>query len=86
MAKYYHPEGQKSLGHHIKIKLFCDAAHATCHVTRQTTTGIVFFINGAPISWYSKQQNTIESSVFGSEFIALKISTEMNEALRYKLR
>ena len=30
-------------------------------------------------------QNTIESSTFGSEFVALKIAIEMNEALRYKL-
>ena len=27
-----------------------------------------------------------ESSAFGSEFVALKISTEMNEGIRYKLR
>jgi hypothetical protein len=73
-------------GNPVQINLFCDAAHGTCHMTRRSTTGIVFFINGAPISWYSKRQNTIESSVFGSEFVALKIAVEMNEALRYKLR
>jgi hypothetical protein len=33
-----------------------------------------------------KQQNIIESSGFGSGCVALKIATEMNEALRYKLR
>jgi hypothetical protein len=73
-------------GNPVQITLFCDAAHGTCHMTRRSTTGIVVFINGAPISWYSKRQNTIESSVFGSEFVALKIAVEMNEALRYKLR
>ena len=36
--------------------------------------------------WYSKRQNTVETSTFGSEFIALKIPTEMIEGLRYKLR
>jgi hypothetical protein len=73
-------------GNPVQIKLFCDAAHGTCHMTRRSTTGIVVFINVAPISWYSKRQNTIESSVFGSEFVALKIATDMNEALRYKLQ
>lgn len=73
-------------GNPVQINMFCDAAHGTCHATRRSTTGIIFFINGAPISWYSKRQNTIESSVFGSEFVALKIAIEMNEALRYKLR
>jgi hypothetical protein len=38
------------------------------------------------IDWYSKRQNTVESSSFGSEFIALRIATEKLEALRYKLR
>jgi hypothetical protein len=66
--------------------MFCDAAHATCLSTRRSTTGIIIFINGSPISWYSKRQNTIETSTFGSEFVALRIALEMNDALRYKLR
>jgi hypothetical protein len=35
---------------------------------------------------YSKRQNTIETSTFGTEFGALKIAVEMNEASFYKLR
>jgi hypothetical protein len=38
------------------------------------------------VIWYSKRQNTIESSTFGSEFVSLKIALEMNKALSYKLR
>ena len=80
------PRMPEPLGKSVDISIFCDAAHATCHVTRRSTTGIIIFVNGAPISWYSKRQNTIESSVFGSEYVALKIAVEQNEALRYKLR
>lgn len=36
--------------------------------------------------WYSKKQNTVETSTFGSEFVAMHIATELLEALRYKLR
>ena len=36
--------------------------------------------------WYSKKQNTVESSSFGNEFVALRIAKEMIVALRYKLR
>ena len=54
--------------------------------SRRSTTGIIIFLNGNSIIWYSKRQNTIESSTFGSEFVALKIATEQNEALPYKLR
>jgi hypothetical protein len=68
-------------GNFVHINLCCDALHGACHMTRRSTTGILVFINGAPISWYSKRQNTIESSIFGSEFVTLKIATEMNEAL-----
>jgi hypothetical protein len=38
------------------------------------------------VIWYSKRQNTVESSSFGSEFIALRIAKELIVALRYKLR
>ena len=43
-------------------------------------------MNNAPIIWYSKRQNTVECSSFGSEYVALRICTEFIEALRYKLR
>jgi hypothetical protein len=43
-------------------------------------------VNNAPIIWFSKRQNTVESSTFGSEFIALKIAIDQIEAIRYKLR
>jgi hypothetical protein len=36
--------------------------------------------------WYSKRQNTVEASTFGSEFQAMKNAVELAEALRYKLR
>ncbi len=53
-------------GNPVQLNLFFDAAHGTCHATRRSMTGIIIFLNSAPISWHSKRQNTIESSVFGS--------------------
>ena len=40
----------------------------------------------APVAWSSKKQATIETSVFGSEFLALKHRMEYIRGLRYKLR
>ena len=40
----------------------------------------------APVHWYSRRQNCVESSTFSSEFIALKTAVETIMALRYKLR
>jgi hypothetical protein len=79
-------DAPEPLGEPVQTNMFCDASHATDLVTRRSMTGIIFFLNGTPINWYSRRQNTIESSTFGSEFVALKIASEMNDALQYKLR
>jgi hypothetical protein len=70
----------------VDINAFVDADHAGNKVTRRSHTGIIIMINMAPVMWYSKRQNTVETSTFGSEFIALRIATELVESLRYKLR
>ena len=73
-------------GNPVQINAFVDADHAGDRLTRRSHTGIIIFLNKAPIIWFSKRQNTVETSTFGSEFVAMKICTEMVEGLRYKLR
>ena len=73
-------------GNGVEITMFVDAAHAGNLVNRRSHTGIIIFINMAPITWYSKRQGTVEASTFGSEFVALRVGMEMNKGLRYKLR
>ena len=63
-----------------------DSDHAGNKVTSRSQTGILIFLNVAPINWFSKRQNTVESSSFGLELIALKIALEQIMGLRYKLR
>ena len=48
--------------------------------------GILIFINRAPIIWVSKRTNTVESSTFGSEIVAMRNAVDVIEGLRYKLR
>jgi hypothetical protein len=43
-------------------------------------------MNSAPILWHSKRQGTVETSVFGAEFVAMKTGNEASRGLRYKLR
>ena len=76
----------KPLGRPVTIRTYVDANHAGNLANRRSHTGILIYINNSPIIWYSKRQNTVETSSFGSEFVALRIATELNEALRYKLR
>ena len=73
-------------GHGVTTSSFVDADHAGCKATRRSHTGVFVFVNKAPILWYSKGQNTVETSTFGSEFCAMKIAIDMIEGIRYKLR
>jgi hypothetical protein len=80
------PNMPEPRGKEVEIHCFVDADHAGDRLTRRSQTGIIIFLNRAPIIWYSKKQNTVETSTFGSEFIAMKTAIELIEALRYKLR
>ena len=42
-------------------------------------------MNTALVQWFSKQQATIETSVFGAELVAMKIGMESLRGLCYKL-
>jgi hypothetical protein len=63
-----------------------DADHAGDTITRRSRTGFLVYCNSAPVYWLSKKQTSIESSSFGSEFIAMKQCCEYLRGLRYKLR
>jgi len=80
------PKMPKPRGNPVNTTCFVDANHAGNLVTRRSQTGILIFVMKSPIVWYSKRQNTVETSTFGSEFVAMRQATELIEALRYKLR
>jgi hypothetical protein len=52
-------------GQSLVVTAFVDVSHGANKVTRQSHTGYyVIFINRAPIIWYSKRQQTVETSTF----------------------
>lgn len=69
----------------VQINCFVGANHAGNRVTWHSHTRILIFLNFSLHVWYSKSHNTIHSSTFGSEFVAVKIAVELLEALCYKL-
>ena len=73
-------------GRELGIHCFLDASHAAEKATRRSQTGMLIFVNQAPIIFFSKRQNSVETSTFGSEFAACKQSAELVKALRCKLR
>ena len=76
----------KARGKEIDLRMFVDSDHAGEHLTRRSRTGFLIYINMAPIVWFSKRQATIETSVFGAEFVVMKQGMETLRGLRYKLR
>jgi hypothetical protein len=73
-------------GLEFTIRAYVDADHAGNLVTRRSRTGFIIFLNNAPVYWSSKKQTGIETSSFGSEFMAMKSCCEYLRGLRFKLR
>ena len=80
------PDYRKPRGKGFVIRAYVDSDHAGDSVTRRSRTGFVVLVNCAPIYWFSKKQVGIETSSFGSEFIAMKQCCEYLRGLRFKLR
>ena len=80
------PDALEPLGKEVDLRLFVDSDHAGDKITRRSRTGYFIFLNNAIIQWLSKRQPTVESSVFGAEFVAMKHGIETVRGIRYKLR
>jgi len=52
----------------------------------RSVTGILHLLNGTPIDWYSKRQDTVETATYESEFVAARIATDQIIDLRNTLR
>jgi hypothetical protein len=74
----------RGMGFVMRVKV--DGDHASDTTTRRSRTGFIIYLNCAPVYWMSKKQTSVESSSFGSEFIAMKQCCEYLGGLRYKLR
>jgi hypothetical protein len=68
-------------GEGVNISCFVDANHAGNAITRQSHTGIIIYVQCEPIIWFWKLQNTVKSSSFGSEIVALHAAKDMLVAL-----
>jgi hypothetical protein len=80
------PDMPEPLGNPMTTTCYVDADHAHDTVTRRSVSGIILFLNGLPVKWYSKRQKTVETSSYGSELVAARIAVELVQELRYKLR
>ena len=80
------PDMPVPLGNAVNMACFVDADHAGNKITRRSHTGILIFLQNAPILAFSKRQNTCESSSYGSELVAMRIARDLVSALRIKIK
>ena len=50
------PKMPKPRGRPVQISCFVDADHARDLVTRHLHTGVLIYLNNAPIQWFSKKK------------------------------
>jgi hypothetical protein len=74
------------LGKDVNFCMMVDSDHVGEKRTHCSHAGFIIFCNLAPIIWLLKQQATIETSVFGAEFVAMKHGIKTLRRLRYKIR
>jgi hypothetical protein len=72
-------------GQRVRMTVFVDADHDDL-VTRRSITGILVMLNNTPIRWVSKRQKKVETSTYGSELVASRISPGLIYEIRYMLR
>ena len=70
----------------VTMRMYVDSDHAGDKVSRRSRTGFLIYLNMGLVQWLSKRQSTIETSVFGAEFVAMKQGIETCRGIRYKLR
>jgi hypothetical protein len=66
------PNMPPPLGKDVDLCMMVDSDHAGDKRTKRSRTGFIISCNLAPVIWLSMQQATIETSVFGAEFVAMK--------------
>lgn len=74
-----------SLYEPLHLAVFVDASHGFDEITRRSVTGYIICLGRSIIKWHSKRQNTIETSSYGAEHVALRIAIEALLEIRYKL-
>ena len=70
------PNTPEPRGKEVDLRIFVDSYHAGDKLTRLSRTVYIIFLNNVPIYSLSKKKATIETLVFGAEFVAMEIKME----------
>ena len=75
----------KPLDKEVTLRIFVDSDHVGDKIGHHSWRGFVIFVNMAMTTWHTKNQATVEGSVFGAKFVAMKQSVEALRGIRFKL-
>ena len=81
-----HNNWPETLGKGVITATYVDANLYHGLITSRAATGLLHFLNGTPIDWFSKQKNMVEMAPYGSEFAASKIGVDQIIDLQITLR
>ena len=62
--------------------MFMDSDHAGDKVSHRSRSGFLIHVNTALVQWFSKKQSTVEISVVGAQFVAMKQGIDALQGLR----
>ena len=79
------PNAPPPRGKPVDLCMYINSDFAGNKLRRRSRMGFFVLLNSALIQWLSKQQLTIEMSVFRAEFIAMKHGVDTLRGIRYKL-
>jgi hypothetical protein len=54
--------------------------------TGKAVTGVIHFLNGTPVEWFTRKQPTVETATYGSEFSAARTAIQQIAGLRLTLQ
>jgi hypothetical protein len=69
-------DAPEPLGKYVTLSHYVDANLMLDVMTGKSVTGILHLINKTPLDWYSKKQATVETTMYGSEFVAARICVD----------
>jgi len=71
-------------GQSVNILMYVDSDHAGEKRTQRFRIGFFVFINQGLMQWISKRQATIQTLVFGAEFVTMKLGMESLRGSSYQ--
>ena len=66
----------------LKVRRLIFKCLARDRVSCRSRSGFLIYVNTALVQWFSKKQSTVETLVFGAEFVAMKQGIDVLRSLR----